>query len=111
MTESEDRPVRNRAETRQLWVERLQRFAQGQFTVVAFCQQEGISAQAFYYWKHKLHPQPPAPDDTPRLLPVRLLDAAPAEVVLPNRIVLRLAPGCDLHFVRSLVAALGEAPC
>jgi hypothetical protein len=36
---------------------------------------------------------------------------APVELVLPGGVVLRLAPGCDLDFVRTLVAALGGRPC
>jgi hypothetical protein len=111
MSESENRPVGNRVALRQQWVERLQRFAQADKSVVAFCKLEGVSAQAFYYWKHKLQPPPPTAADTPRLLPVRLLNPAPVELALPSGVVLRLAPGCDLAFVRSLVAALGEPPC
>jgi transposase-like protein len=112
MSPPEERPVRSRAATRQLWVERLQRFADSGATVVAFCRREGISSHAFYYWKHKLynHERPDA--GRPRLLPVRLLpSAAPVEVALPNGCVLRLAAGCDLDFVRSLVGALGGEPC
>jgi hypothetical protein len=111
MSESENRPVGNRVALRQQWVERLHRFAEADLTVVAFCRQEGISAQAFYYWKHKLQPPTPTSADGPRLLAVRLLDPAPVEVALPSGIVLRLAPGCDLAFVRALLAALGEPPC
>jgi transposase len=113
MSLPEKRPVRSRAQTRQLWVERLQRFADSGATVVAFCQQEGISSHAFYYWKHKLHTHGHVPDaDQPRLLPVRLKDAAAVELVLPNGYALRLAPGCDLDFVRRLVDALaGGEPC
>jgi hypothetical protein len=111
MSQPENLPVGNRAALRQQWVERLQRFDQADQSVVAFCRQEGISAQAFYYWRHKLQPQTPAPNDPPRLLPVALLGCAPVELALPNGFVLRLAPGCDLAFVRSLVVALGEPPC
>jgi transposase len=110
--QSEQRPTRSRSETRRLWGERLQRFADSGTTVVAFCQSEGISSHAFYYWKNKLHPHAPAPDaDQPRLLPVHLFDSAPVELVLPNGCALRLAPGCDLAFVRRLVEALGGRPC
>jgi transposase-like protein len=112
MSQSESDPVRSRAVTRELWAERMRRFAQSGMTVVAFCQQEGISSHAFYYWRHKLDPQVPAGDaGQPRLLPVRLLGAAPVELLLPNGCSLRLAPGCDLAFVRSLLGALGDAPC
>jgi hypothetical protein len=111
MSEIVNRPARCRTETRQLWVERLQRFDASDLSVVAFCKLEGVSAQAFYYWKHKLQRPTLTSTDGPRLLPVGLLNPAPVELALPSGIVLRLAPGCDLTFVRSLVAALGEPPC
>jgi hypothetical protein len=112
MFQPENRPVRSRASVRQLWVERLQRFTDSDLSVVAFCQSEGISSQAFYYWKHKLQPQAPSPaDDTPHLLPIRLLGTSPVELILPGGCVLRLVPGCDLDFVRSVVTVLGERPC
>ena len=112
MPQPERRPVRSRAQTRQIWVERLQRFADSGATVVSFCQQEGISSHAFYYWKNKLHPDDRPDAEQPRLLPVRLPQpAASVELVLPTGAVLRLPPGCDLAWVRSLVAALGGAPC
>jgi len=106
-------PPRSRASVRQAWIDRLHRFATAQLSVVAFCRVEGISAQAFYYWKSKLTPPPePAATEQPRLLPVRLLhEPTPVEVVLPTGTVLRLSSGCDLDLVRSLVAALGGAPC
>jgi transposase-like protein len=102
---------RSRASLRQSWLERLDRFAKAGLSVVAFCRSEGISTQAFYYWKHKLT-QTGTAAEAPRLLPVHLHPAASAvELVLPTGAVLRLAPGCDLAFVRCLVAALGEPPC
>jgi hypothetical protein len=110
MSQPERRPVRSRAQTRQLWVERLQRFADSGATVVAFCHNEGISSHAFYYWKNKLHPDAPGADQ-PRLLPVRLKESPPVELALPNGCVLRLAAGCDLGFVRRLVDTLGAEPC
>lgn len=104
---------RSRDTLRQTWCQRLQRFADAQLSVVAFCRQEGVSAHAFYYWKHKLAPDTTQPTASgPRLLPVQLLPAgAPVELVLNNGNVLRLAPGCDLAFVRSLVNALGDTTC
>jgi hypothetical protein len=112
MPESEKRPDRSHAAVRQAWVERLQRFAECGLSVVAFCRNEGVSAHSFYYWKHKLDPQAKEPAaDQPRLLRVRLLDVVAVELVLPGGSVLRLTPGCDLDFVRCLVAALREQPC
>jgi hypothetical protein len=77
---------------------------------VAFCAKEGVSAPSFYAWRRRLS-QPPA-EPAARLLPVRVLPvAASVELLLPGGLVLRLAPGCDLDFVRSLVEILGGQPC
>lgn len=104
---------RSRASVRQAWSDRLYRFATAQLSVVAFCRAEGISSQAFYYWKSKLTPPAEqAAAEHPRLLPVRLLSQpTPIEVILPSGTILRLSSGCDLALVRSLVDALGGAPC
>jgi hypothetical protein len=92
-----------------LWRQRLQRLERSGLSVVAFCAKEGVSVPSFYAWRRRL--QPPAPQAT-RLVPVRLLPVvAPVEVLLPAGLVLRLTPGCDLDFVRSLPATLGERPC
>ena len=92
-----------------LWRQRLQRFERSGLPAVAFCAKEGVSAPSFYAWRRRL--QPPV-EQAARLVPVRLFPAAaPVEVVLPGGLALRLTPGCDLDFVRSLVATLGERPC
>lgn len=92
-----------------LWRQRLRRFERSGLSAVAFCAEEGVSAPSFYAWRRRLRP---AAEPAARLVPVRLLPAAPpVEVVLPGGLVLRLTPGCDLDFVRSLVAALGDGPC
>jgi hypothetical protein len=103
-----------------LWRQRLQRFEHSGLSAVAFCAKEGVSTATFYAWRQRLCQPPAEPavapdgpsDGATRLLPVRLFPAtAPVEVVLPGGLVLRLTPGCDLDFVRSLVATLGERPC
>jgi hypothetical protein len=95
-----------------LWRQRLLRFAQSGLSVSAFCDREGVSTPSFYAWRRRLSPQSPAAPDGPRFLPIHLLSpATPVELVLPSGPVLRLAPGCDLAFVRSLVDSLGGAPC
>jgi hypothetical protein len=113
-------PPRSRAATRQTWVERLARFSDSGLSPAPFCAQEGVSLPSFYAWKRRLlteslDPASAAPsvgDAGPRLLPVRL-PAAPAalELVLPSGAVLRIPPGCDPAWVRSLVEALGGVPC
>jgi transposase len=111
---------RPRVATRQAWVERLARFPDSGLSPAQFCTQEGVSLPSFYAWKRRLatealDPAPAAPptgDAGPRLLPVRLpAPAALLELVLPSGAVLRIPPGSDLAWVRSLVEALGGAPC
>jgi hypothetical protein len=111
---------RSRAFTREVWAERLARFPQSGLTPAQFCALEAISLPSFYTWKRRLAaeaadattPADSAVDRGPRLLPVRLQPTAPAvELVLATGAVLRLPAGCDLAWVRSLVAALGEPPC
>ena len=108
----------SRAAARQLWVERLARFSTSGLRPAEFCASEGVSLPSFYSWKRRLAaPGPSAanessgPDLGPRLLPVRLPTSAAVELVLPGGAVLRLAPGCDLAFVRSLLDVLGGPPC
>jgi hypothetical protein len=80
--------------------------------VAAFCRREGVSVPSFYYWKRQLDGDRAAADDAPRLLPVCLTASpTPVELVLPGGLVLRLAPGCDLAFVRTLVQTLGGSAC
>jgi hypothetical protein len=103
-----------------LWRQRLQRFERSGLSTPAFCAKEGVSVPSFYAWRRRLRqpaaqqaarPAAPAADAT-RLVPVRIAtSAAPVEVVLPGNVVLRLKPGCDLDFVRTLVATLGGRPC
>jgi transposase len=103
-----------------LWRRCLQRFERSGLSAVAFCAKEGVSTPSFYAWRRRLrqssaeqanHPAGPLAD-SPRLVPVRLLTpAAPIELLLPGGLVLRLAPGCDLDFVRTLLATLVDRPC
>ncbi len=95
----------SRSATRQLWIERMARFAASGLTVAAFCKAECISTNSFFYWKRLLPSAPqPASDTPPRLLAVSVPPTPPVELVFPNGIVLRLTPGCDLAFLRSLLA-------
>jgi transposase len=108
-----DPTPRSRALTREVWVERLARFPASGLTPAQFCALEAVSLPSFYAWRRRLAAETTPPEQTgPRLLPVRLAPATPAvELVLPSGAVLRLSPGCDLAWVRSLVTALGDASC
>jgi hypothetical protein len=108
------RSPRSRAFTREVWAERLARFPGSGLTAAEFCALEAVSLPSFYAWKRRLAAEAAdsAVDRQPPLLPVRLPAPAPAvELVLTGGAVLRLPPGCDVAWVRSLVAALGGAPC
>ena len=113
------RPARSRDATRLLWAERLERFARSGSTPTQFCAAEGLALPSFYSWKRRLAAEyRDGPTDTPRdqqpgprLLPVRLQPAAVLELLLPGGAVLRIPPGCDLTWLRSLLAALGGASC
>ncbi len=107
------RPARSRAATRQAWAERLARFSASGLSPAQFCTHEGVSLPSFYAWKRRLATAAPAAGEAgPRLLPVRLpAPAAAPELILPGGAVLRIPPGADLAWVRSLVEALGGAPC
>jgi hypothetical protein len=107
-----------RASARQAWVDRLARFHSSGLRPAEFCAQEGVSLPSFYSWKRRLTapaaatPTEAADDAGPCLLPVRLHSPATAvEFVLPTGTLLRLTPGRDLAWVRTLVDALGGLPC
>ena len=112
MSDTAEIPRKSRQANRLVWAERLARFDASALTVAAFCRQEGVAPQSFHRWKLSLAAPGSAPSATPEFLPVRLLPSAPVEILLPNGAALRLSPGCDLAFVRSLVLALaGSGPC
>jgi transposase len=101
------------------WRQRLARFDSSGLSVTAFCAREGVPLPSFYAWRRRLNGSTVRPQtadlDTPTVqapfVPVRIREAASVELHLPGGTTLRLTPGCDLGFVRSLVAALGEPSC
>ena len=106
------KPRKSREANRLEWEQRLARFDQSGLTVQDFCRQEGIASPSFYQWKRRFAASDEPPGPSPEFLPIRLAPSAPVEIVLPGGAMLRLSPGCDLAFVRSLVEALsGSAPC
>ena len=111
------RAARSRAFTREVWLERLARFPSSGLTAAQFCAIEAVSLPSFYSWRRRLAAEvaslsDPVVNQAPALLSVRLAPPVPAvELVLPMGAVLRLPPGTDLAWVRSLVTTLGGHPC
>jgi hypothetical protein len=100
--------------TRQRWQHRLDRFRRSGLTVADFCERERISPASFYAWRRRLQQDPTVPDDTPHLVPVRLVQpptGAPVELLLPSGLVLRLSPDTDLAWLRQVLPLLGITPC
>lgn len=115
-----ERAARSRAATREVWLDRIARFPLSGLTPAQFCAIEAVSLPSFYAWKRRLAAAAPGPDAEPvraggrgpRLLPIRLTPpGGTPELVLAGGAVLRLPPGCDLAWVRSLTEALGGASC
>jgi hypothetical protein len=100
-------------DTRRAWQQRLQRFPHSGLTVTAFCARERVSVASFYAWKRRLAAHP-APEPAPRFVPVRVVTpplSVPVEVLLPSGLILRLAPGVDLAWLRQLLGLLGDTAC
>jgi transposase len=103
-----------------LWDKRLRHFEQSGQSASTFCSQQGLSLPSFYAWRRRLRCSDSASTpvdasntaDGPRFVPIKLLPAStPVELVLPTGTIVRVPPGCDLVFLRALVALLGGASC
>src|SRR5262249_11497411 len=113
------RSPHSRDAARQLWAERLARFAAAGLTTAQFCAAEGVSVASFYLWKRRLAPTAPVappphsrPQPAPRLLPVCLPPrTAPLELLLPSGAVLRIDAGAAEATLRCLLRLLAVAAC
>ena len=57
-------PSMPKSERIQLWLDRLNRFANSNLTIAEFCQLEEISLPSFYQWKRRLSPRVESPQLT-----------------------------------------------
>ena len=93
---------------RQLWQERMDRFALSGLTVIQFCQQEGVSAPSFYQWKKKLAMAEAKP--APRFVPVKVEPPRSiATVRLPGGATLEIEPQFGRQGFTDVFAAIIEA--
>ena len=103
---------------REIWSERLRRYASSGLTVAAFCQRERVSVPTFYYWRRKL----PAvagtsgggPDrrlgrgpQQPDFVPIAIRNSAAIKMRLPNGAQLWLPAG-DADLLCAAIAAAGS---
>lgn len=98
----------------QRWVERLQRYAAGNQSVVAFCAAEGVSESNFYLWKRRLAARPTAPfTPVPSVVPLRITPSAAAgvELTLPSGAVLRFPADTDVPLVVAILRGWEGQPC
>ena len=72
---------RSDAAAHRRWAERLERFAAGNHTVVAFCAAEGVSGSNFYLWRRRLAHSPATASNQPKVVPIRV---APPPAMAPN---------------------------
>jgi hypothetical protein len=104
---------RDRAATRQKWVERIERFQSSDLTVAQFCLAEGVSIPAFYQWRRTLAAESvTGVRDRPTVVPVRISRPdSSVEVVLPSGAMLRFSVDCDPERIAALLRAVGAIPC
>lgn len=98
----------------QCWVERLQRYAAGKQTVVAFCAAEGVSESNFYLWKRRLAARPSAPASrVPSVVPLRIMPSAMAslELTLPSGAVVRFPADTDASLVVAILRGWEGQSC
>lgn len=108
--------------TERLWEERLRRFELGGLSIAAFCRREGVSREAFDFWRSRVgigrNSTPPARparrrerNSEPRqsFVPVEIVGAATIEIYLPNGVRLTV-PASDRASLETAIAAVGRLP-
>lgn len=105
---------------REIWSERLRRYANSGLTVTAFCERERVSVPSFYYWRRKLpaivDPSGSVPGrrlgagrapQKPDFVPITIRSSAAIEMRLPNGAQLWLPAG-DAALLSAAIAAAGR---
>jgi len=97
------------------WVERLERFATGNHTVVAFCAAEGVSQSNFYLWRRRFAQSVAATAIAPTIVPMRVTPpptpAMPIELTRPPGTVLRFPADTRPKLLVAVLRGLEERPC
>lgn len=102
----------------ELWRARFTQSEASGLTAKAWCEQNGIRPNLYYYWKHAISRRD-NPAEGSNWLPAVLCDESAADVQ-PGKgsIVIRVAGaeievhnGCTPELLRTALLALGERPC
>jgi hypothetical protein len=97
------------------WVERLERFAAGNYNVAAFCASEGVSPSNFYLWRRRLARPPALAPNQPAVVPMRVASpptpATPIELALPSGTVVRFPADARPELLVAVLRGLEERPC
>ena len=92
---------------RAVWTKRIDAWERSGLSRAAFCVARRLNLHTFDYWRRALRASSGAQALVPVVVaPVRAPTSAPIEVVLPNGIRLRVAPGSDLSTLRPLIEVL-----
>jgi hypothetical protein len=104
------RSTRRHFKPEPFWRNLIDRWKASGQHVAAFCAANRVSPATFYSWPKRLATRG---GDTavPTFAPVRVVPSPMAEVILPNRLVVRVPAVTDPAAVARLVAALGGATC
>ena len=103
---------------REIWSERLRRYASSDTTVAAFCQRERVSVPSFYYWRRKLPAMSGMSGGGPGrglgrgprkrdFVPIAIRNSAAIKMRLPNGAQLWLPAG-DAALLSAAIAAAGR---
>lgn len=96
-----------------VWRQRLDDLAQSGLSVREWCQARGISKSQYTYWRRRIAEAEAAAPERATWLSIPAA-ASTASSSLTLRIAgaqIDLQPGFDPDLLRSVVAALGGAPC
>jgi transposase len=110
MTDSSARARSDAVATRR-WAERLERFAAGNHTVVAFCIAEGVSQSNFYLWRRRLAQPAPQPAVVPIRVALPPTPATPIELALPSGTVVRFPADARPELLVAVLRGLEERLC
>lgn len=122
---------RRDAEKERVWRERIIRQASSGLSVREFCRKEKLAESAFFSWRRELRLRDQEGNKRGLAVRKRLAgkkdrgeqgfvslevrsarpEGAAVEVILSDRITLRVMAGCDAETLRRVLAALESAPC